>query len=162
MAIREEHLAEICEAAKRVRLEFVLVGNAAAVVQSAPLTTDDYDLFVRMTPLNLQKISRFAGLVGGVVAQPFEPTSTMRRVITDRFQVDFIFRLSERQKFESVRSRAIRMRRGGAELLVATLSDVIAAKEAAARKKDLAVLPTLRDTLRANEAIEKELNENSR
>jgi hypothetical protein len=39
--------------------------------------------------------------------------------------------------------------------LVASLEDVIAAKEAAARPKDKAVLPILKDTLRCRKAMEK-------
>jgi hypothetical protein len=40
-------------------------------------------------------------------------------------------------------------------LLVASLEDVIKSKEAAGRKKDLAVLPILRDTLAVKQALKK-------
>ena len=78
----------------------------------------------------------------------------MRRVVTPTLSVDFVFRLAERQRFESVRSRAVRMQKGKRVILVAALADVIAAKEAAGRAKDKAALPVLRATLRAKRLIE--------
>jgi hypothetical protein len=47
------------------------------------------------------------------------------------------------------------MRVGKHVLTVAALEDVIRSKEAAGRKKDLAVLPILRDTLKVKNALKK-------
>jgi hypothetical protein len=155
MAIDERTLETIVRVAVRVKLEFILVGNAAAVLHDAPLTTDDFDLFIRHTPRNLAKLRAFAEEIGGVLMRPFEPTSEMRRVVAQTMSVDFVFRLGERQKFESVRSRAVRMRKGKYEIMVASLPDIIAAKQAAGRPKDKASLPILKDTLRIKQEMEK-------
>jgi hypothetical protein len=122
MAIDERALDRIIERASRLKLEFILVGNAAGWLHEAPL-------------------------------------SEMRRVVAEDLSVDFVFRLGERQKFESIRSRAARMRKGKREVLVAALEDVVRAKESARRQKDKLALPILRATLQAKQAIEKENNE---
>jgi hypothetical protein len=155
MAIDERTLETIVRVAARVKLEFILVGNAAAILHDAPLTTDDFDLFIRHTPRNLAKLRAFAEEIGGVLMRPFEPTSEMRRVVAQTMSVDFIFRLGERQKFGSVRSRAVRMRKGKYEIMVASLPDIIAAKQAAGRPKDKASLPILKDTLRIKQEMER-------
>ncbi len=155
MSVEEKLLSDIAGAAARVRLEFILIGNAAASVLGTPITTEDIDLFVRHTPRNLRKIKALAGLLGGAVYEPFAPVSRMQRVMTPEVSVDFIFELSSRKKFESVRSRASRVKLGGREVLVASLADVIAAKEAAGRPKDKAALHALKNTLRTRQQMEK-------
>jgi hypothetical protein len=39
-----------------VRLEAILIGNAAAAIQGAPVTTVDFDFMFRATPANLAKL----------------------------------------------------------------------------------------------------------
>ena len=50
------YLVEIADSLKRVALDAVLIGNAAAALQGAPVTTVDFDFMFRKTPRNLQKI----------------------------------------------------------------------------------------------------------
>lgn len=56
--------------------------------------------------------------------------------------------LSSGARFESVRSRASDVRVAQVRVRVASLDDVIAAKRAAGRPKDLAVLPVLESAAR--------------
>jgi len=120
-----------------------------------PVTTEDCELFVRDTPRNQQKIHAFAERFGERAWQPHELTK-MLRMTTAKLVVDFVFVLSSRKTFESVRSRAARVKVGNQTIKVASLEDIVAAKEAAGRPKDLAVLPMLRNTLRTRRAMEKE------
>lgn len=59
------------------------------------------------------------------------------------------------RSFASLRSRAERLELGGAELQVAALEDIIESKAAAARPRDLAVLPVLEATLREKSGAKK-------
>ena len=155
MSVDENVLVSIARAAGRAKLDFVLVGNAAAALQDAPVMTRDFDLFVRDTPRNRQKIKLMAELLNGALTEPYEPLSRMLRIVGGDAPVDFVFGLSSHRRFESVRSRASRLKLGGQEILVASLADIIAAKEAAGRPKDKATLPILRDTLRTQQEMEK-------
>jgi hypothetical protein len=111
MSSDEKALLTVVRAAAKARLEFVLVGNAAAALHDVPILTRDFDLFVRDTPRNWQEIGAFARTLGGVVVRPYEPVSRMARVQTPDVAVDFVFRLSSRREFESVRAAALRTTR---------------------------------------------------
>jgi hypothetical protein len=62
-------------------------------------------------------------------------------------QLDFMPSISGFRRFESLRSRATEVEFGRHRLLVASLSDIIKSKRAAARPKDLASLPALEAAL---------------
>ncbi|MDI7268357.1 MAG: hypothetical protein QME96_10215 [Myxococcota bacterium] len=150
----ERLLADIVEAARAVGLEIVLVGNAAAALQGAPVATRDVDFLVRAGAANRRKIERLAERLGGLaVTRPGEPLSDMLRLVGGSVEIDFVFRLSSGARFESVRSRACTVRVGRTAVRVASLADIIAAKRAARRPKDLAALPVLEQTARVLAAI---------
>jgi hypothetical protein len=113
-------LAEHC-------LEAVMVGNAAAALHGAPVTTLDIDFMFRRTPRNLKKLKVVAGSVEA--------------------NIKFMARLHGIRSFEGLRSRATEVLFGGHKLLIATLADVIKSKRAAGRPRDKAVLDILEKTL---------------
>lgn len=133
-----------------VRLEAVLIGNAAAAIEGAPVTTDDFDFMWRPTRMNLAKIRAAATVLGAHVSQPAYPLSRFYRILDVRngLQIDMMGVVEGVKSFESLRSRAQAISFGDATLLVASLKDVIASKRQAGREKDLAVLPILEATLR--------------
>lgn len=143
-------LERIAEALAEVGLEAVLVGNAGAALHGAPVTTLDFDFMFRETPLNRTKLKRFAKSLGAVVFRPYYPVSKLYRVVNDDsgLQIDFMPVLRGIRSFASLRSRASALKLGSAELQVASLEDIIKSKAAAARPRDLAVLPVLETTLR--------------
>lgn len=49
-------LVEIGRALAAASLDAVLIGNAAAALHGAPVTTVDFDFVFRRTPRNLQKL----------------------------------------------------------------------------------------------------------
>ena len=132
------------------RLDAVLIGNAAAALQGAPVTTVDLDFMFRKTPANLRKLRRIAADLEAVVFMPYYPVSELYRVLRDRdgLQLDFMVRVNGIRSFEGLRSRAEIARFGNHILRVATLADIIKSKQAANRPQDRAVLPLLRKTLR--------------
>jgi predicted nucleotidyltransferase len=145
----ERLLSEIAAAARRERLDLVLIGNAAAALRGAPVTTRDVDFFVRDTAANLAKIERLAVRLGGLaITRPGAPLSNMVRLVGGSVEIDFVFALSSGARFESLRSRAEKVNIGDVPVRVASLADIIAAKRAAGRPKDLAALPLLEATAR--------------
>lgn len=130
-------------------LEAVLIGNAAAALQGAPVTTLDFDFLFRKTPRNLRKLKAIAKSLGAMVLKPYYPASDLFRVVRDEdsLQVDFMASIHGVRSFASLRSRASRIDFGGHLLLVADLADVIRSKRAAGRPRDRAVLDILEKTL---------------
>jgi hypothetical protein len=135
-------------------LEAVLIGNAAAALQGAPITTVDFDFRFHKTPANLRKLKALAAALDAVILRPYYPASDLFRVVRDEdgLQIDFMGSIHGVRSFASLRSRARVVPFEGARLLVADLADVIKSKRAAGRPRDLASL----------EIIEKALHEETR
>lgn len=130
-------------------LEAVLIGNAAAALQGAPVTTLDFDFLYRKTPANIHKVKAVAKTLGAVVLKPYYPASDLLRVVRDEdsLQMDFMSTIHAVSSFASLRSRALRVDFEGYPLLVADLRDIIKSKRAAGRPRDLAVIELLEKTL---------------
>ena len=143
-------LNSVVAALADVRLEAILIGNAAAAIHGAPVTTVDFDFMFRATPVNLAKLKRFARRLEAVILRPYYPASSLYRVMNDErgLQVDFMPAIHGVKSFNSLRSRAEKIELGGRPLWVAHLADIIASKRAAARPRDKAVLDILEKTLR--------------
>ena len=143
-------LSSVAAALAEVRLEAVLIGNAAAAIQGAPVTTVDFDFMFRATPGNLAKLKKFARRLEAVILRPYYPASALFRVMNDDrgLQADFMPVIHGVKSFNRLRSRAEKIELGGHDLWVAHLADIIASKRAAARPRDKAVLDILEKTLR--------------
>jgi len=143
-------LVTIAEALDAVGLEAILVGNAAAALHGAPVSTLDFDFMFRKTPANLGKLKRLAERLDAVIFRPYYPASDLYRVTVEDtgLQLDFMSVLHGIRSFASLRSRAERVAFGRAQFWVASLDDVIASKRALGRPRDLAVLDILERTAR--------------
>ncbi|HVN03267.1 MAG TPA: nucleotidyltransferase [Bryobacteraceae bacterium] len=131
------------------RLEAVLIGNAAAALQGAPVTTVDFDFLFRKTPTNIRKLKAIAKSLGAMLLRPYYPASGLYRITRDddQLQLDFMGRIDGVRSIEGMRRRASRMDMGGHALLVASLADIIRSKRAAGRPRDQAVLEILEKVL---------------
>lgn len=147
------YLVEIGRALEHVGLEAVLIGNAAAALQGAPVTTVDFDFLFRKTTRNLGKVKALARALKATVVRPYYPASDLYRVVRgDGLQVDFMGTIHGVRSFEGLRDRADDVDIDGITLRVAALSDIIKSKKAAKRPRDRAVI----------EVLEKALEESSR
>jgi hypothetical protein len=142
-------LVRVAKLLRRLELEAVLIGNAAAALQGAPVTTVDIDFLFRKTPANLKKLKALAIKLDAVILRPYYPVSGLLRVSRDEdgLQIDFMTAIDGIRSFEGLRKRAKIMNVGGAELTVAALADIIKSKRAAGRDRDQAVLDVLEKTL---------------
>lgn len=145
----EPLLSSVAAALAATKLEAVLIGNAAAAIHGAPVTTVDFDFMFRSTPGNIDKLKRFAKEMDAVVLRPFYPVSALFRVMNDDrgLQVDFMPAIHGVKSFNALRSRAQLVSIGPRSLWVADLTDIIASKRAAGRSRDRAVLEILEKTL---------------
>jgi hypothetical protein len=151
----EIFLAKLSRALRKTNLEAIVVGNMASILNDAPVLTQDVDLLVRDTPLNRKKLKQLATALGGAGPGPVSGLTSTEHIYGADLPIDILYeKMAGRLKFASVKSRArVHVVGGKGEvLLVAALADVIKSKTAAGRPKDVAVLPILRETLRARRA----------
>ena len=141
-------LAEVARHLTGLRFDVVLIGNAAAALQGAPVTTVDFDFMFRKTPVNLRKMKALAVALGATVQRPYYPVSDLYRVVRDEdgLQLDFMATIHGVRSFAGLRARATVIQLGEVSLVVASLSDIIKSKKAARRPQDLAVLDVLERT----------------
>jgi hypothetical protein len=144
----EPFIAEIAAHLQRLHFEVVLIGNAAAALQGAPVTTVDFDFMFRKTPVNMRKLKDLAVALHATILRPYYPASDLYRVVRDDdgLQLDFMATVHGIRSFAGLRERATALHFGGSSLLVATLADIIRSKKAASRPRDLAVIDTLEKT----------------
>ncbi len=142
-------LDSIVAALAEAGLEAILIGNAAAAIHGAPVTTVDFDFMFRTSPVNLTKLKKFATKLDAVILRPYYPVSALYRVMNDDrgLQVDFMPVIHGVKSFNSLRSRAAQVELGNRKVWVADLADIIASKRAAGRPRDTAVLEILEKTL---------------
>jgi hypothetical protein len=143
----ELFLVTLLRALRDARLEAVVVGSVAAVLQGAPVTTQDIDILVRDTPANRGKVDDLAAAIGARTMPA--ALADVCSLIGAATAVDVVFdHLPGGLRFESVRARAVEVEVGGLLARVASLDDVIASKRAADRPKDRAQLPLIEETRR--------------
>ena len=150
----QPELALLAKALNEHGLEAILIGNMAAALHGAPVSTIDIDLFFRATRRNMQKLKLVATALEAVILRPYYPVSALFRLHRERdgLQIDFMGHIDGAQSYEGIRSRAGLYEIGGQKLLAASLDDIIRSKQAAGRGKDLAVIDILEKT-RYEEAI---------
>jgi hypothetical protein len=155
--ISEQTLVGLAKALRAARLEAIVIGNSASMLNGAPVTTQDIDLLIRDTRLNRRKLARFAKAIGGTAPMPVSELSKVEWIeggLAVPVEIHYD-RIAGGLTFSSVRSRAQLVAVGNEKLAVATLADVIRSKQAANRPKDRAVLPILRDTLAVKMKLER-------
>jgi predicted nucleotidyltransferase len=142
------YLLEIGKRLHAASLEAVLIGNAAAALQGAPVTTVDFDFMFRKTARNLVKLKSIARVLAATILRPYYPASDLYRMVRDDgLQVDFMPTIHGVRSFEGLRDRASVVDIDGVTIRVASLPDIIKSKRAARRPRDLAVLEVLERTL---------------
>jgi len=150
-------LRKIAGALAKAGLEAVLIGNAGAALQGAPVTTADFDFMFRKTPVNLRKLKALARELDAYILKPYYPLSGLYRVVNDNagMQLDFMSNLHGIKSFASLRAKADVMNFGEFSLMVASLDSIIKSKRAADRPRDKAVLEILEKTLDEKEKQQK-------
>ena len=154
MSSEETFLAALWRAFAEYQLEAILVGSAGAAIQGAPVTTQDFDVLIRDTPLNQKKLEAVAARLGAARPRKISPLTSVLTIVGAEIPVDVLLdEMAGALKFEGVRSRAIQVPLGDVMIVTASLRDIIASKKAANRPKDQAQLPVLEATLRVLEEM---------
>ena len=130
---------------ERHKVEFILVGAAAAALQGAPVVTQDIDLwFEDISDPGIQAALRKSG---GIMVPAFgqnPPTFAGNSVKL----FDIVLTMHGLMSFAEEKTNSFEVSLGKVKVRVLDLARIIKSKEAARRPKDLLVLPVLRDTLK--------------
>ena len=134
------------QALDELDVPYLIVGAGAAVLQGAPLVTQDIDLwFADRTDRRLHQAAQRAGGVFVPGHFGMMPTQVGGGAIGDR--IDVVTTPQGLQSFEEEYARSLQMDLDGIKVRVLPLERIIASKRAAGRPKDLAVIPALEAAL---------------
>uniref|UniRef100_Q02AE6 Uncharacterized protein n=1 Tax=Solibacter usitatus (strain Ellin6076) TaxID=234267 RepID=Q02AE6_SOLUE len=140
------------------RVEFVVVGGLAAVLNGAPVNTFDLDIVPARNEDNVSKLLLvLEGLDAVYRIQPerrLKPTASHLRstghhnLLTNCGPLDVLGMIGHGLGYEALAPHTIEMEIGdGVRVRVLNLETIVALKEELAGEKDRAVLPVLRRTL---------------
>lgn len=135
-------------------VDFVVIGGYAAVAHGSGQITRDVDVCSAPDEPNMRALAEAltdldARLAGVVEDVPFTPdAATLRRtdvltLMTRQGRLDVLRLPDGAPSYDTLRRRALRVRVGGAAVLVASLEDLISMKRAADRPKDRIALEEL-------------------
>ena len=130
---------------KRQKVEFMLVGAAAAALQGAPVVTQDVDLwFEDVKDPGIQTALRKSS---GIMVPSFGQNGpTFAGEAVKLF--DIVLTMPGLMGFDEERKNSFDVRLGSVNVRILELGRIIKSKETIGRPKDLLVLPVLRDTLK--------------
>jgi hypothetical protein len=131
-------------------VRFLLVGLGAAVIEGAPLATQDLDLWLERLDERVASAARDAGgfwVAGFGVQPPAFGGSGLERL-------DVVLTVHGLADFDTEYDGSLAREIDGIPVRVLPLERVIASKRATSRPKDLAALPSLEATLLARRGSE--------
>jgi hypothetical protein len=133
---------------ERQKVEFMIVGAAAAALQGAPIVTQDVDLWFE--DVNSPGIQAALLKSGGIMVPALgrnPPTFAGDAVKL----FDIVLTMHGLMSFAEEKRNSFEIGLGKVKVRVLNLARIIKSKEAVRRPKDLLVLPVLRDTLKTLE-----------
>ena len=130
----------------RRRVDYMIVGLAAAALQGVPAVTQDIDLWFK--DLSDPRIGEALKHVGGIYVPPTLSTPPMFAGKAVAL-FDIVLTMHGLRSFDHELKGAVSIRVGRMTLKVLSLERIIASKKATNRQKDRLVLPVLKDTLTA-------------
>src|SRR5205814_8191892 len=124
--ISEKTLVALAKALRAAKLEAIIIGNSASMLNGAPVTTQDIDLLIRDTRPNRRKLARFAEEIGGSAPMPVSELSKVEWIegrLAVPIEIHFD-RISGGLTFSTLRSRAPLVMVGDEKLAGPRLADV--------------------------------------
>jgi predicted nucleotidyltransferase len=157
----QSFVEKVLEALTQAGVEFIVVGGVSAVLQGAPVVTQDLDLCYRRTPDNVRRLAsalgpfhpKLRGLPDGVPHLVDERALQMGTNFTldlDGEDLDLLAEMSGIGGYDNVVDSVVELEVDRHAVKVLSLERLIATKRAAGRAKDLAMLPLLEATLHAS------------
>jgi hypothetical protein len=148
---------DILKALGQHRVDYVVVGGVAAILEGAPVSTFDLDILYRRDGDNNRRLlaalqdlkARYADSAGRTIVPDALKVETLQlhRLITASGPLDILTEIAPGLGFEDVSGETVVYDVSGLEVRVLSLRAIIRSKEHANRDKDRAALPLLRRAL---------------
>lgn len=154
----EGKLTSVLRDLARREIRFILVGGLAAVLHGAPVHTYDVDVVYCRQPENIRRLLDFLTDADAIFRT--QPERKLRpdeshmgrghlNLLTRYGPLDLLGTIGNGLDYDALLPRSTPMSIGaGVSISVLNLEAIIAIKEQLGTEKDLAVLPTLRRTLK--------------
>jgi hypothetical protein len=150
----EFHLEKLLRHLVEGGVDFVVVGGVAVVIQSTPRFTGDLDISYALDHENLDRLGGVLTKLGARLRMtdedlPFIPDGrTLRRAMlltltTSEGDLDLLAEPDGSPGYTAMRRRATHVDIEGVTVMVASIDDLIAMKQAAGRPKDLVDIESL-------------------
>lgn len=147
-------LIQIAEAFYHAKLRAVMIGNAAAAIQGAPVTTLDIDFAVKdedETPVKLKNIAKELNAEFISYGNFYQIQAPEQEIY-----IDFITYPIGIKSFEKLFENSSEISFDGLySLHIASLEDIVKSKKKSGQEKDFAVLSILEKTLKIKKQNEK-------
>jgi hypothetical protein len=104
-------LARVAGLLQRHKLEVIVIGNAAAALQGAPVTPTKIDFLFRRTPANVRKLKAITAELRETLLRQYFPRGPLWRISRDLdgLQIDFIATVTPAFERARKRSRPVRI-----------------------------------------------------
>jgi len=154
-------LSAIIEGLVEAKVEFILVGGLAAVVQGAPVTTMDVDIVHKRTSENISKLFRFLKSIDAIHRRPDdkiivpkeEDFSGHSLFSTCIGPLDVLSFIEENKNYEDLLKHTVEIDFRGHLIHVLDIRTIIKLKKNSKAPKDKQRLPVLEETLRQLDEI---------
>lgn len=143
-------LEALIGALQTARIDFVVVGGAAAVLHGAPITTQDLDIVHSRTPENVRRfLELLANLEATVRGRDLRPTAEhlagpgQLNLSTSLGPLDPLGTLHDGRGYEELLPHSIVLSDGASQIRVLDLETLISVKASTGRARDKLTLPIL-------------------
>lgn len=158
---KEANIAEIIHTLVEARVDFIVVGGAAAVIHGAPITTADLDIVHSRTESNVDRLMNVLENLDAyhrhdLANRRLKPTHAMLmgtgqiNLSTKLGPLDPLCKLSTGEGYEELLEDTEIVSDGDVEIRVVRLDKLIELKASVGRAKDRLMLPLLIATLQEN------------
>lgn len=151
-------LSDVLEGLLKARVDFVLVGGLAAVIQGAPVTTIDVDIVHSQSPENIARLLAFLKSVNAVhrrlddkLIEPKERDLSGKGHVLLKTRIgplDVLAVIEGGRSYEDLLKHTVEIDFRGHTLRVLDLKTLIELKITSTDPKDKQRLPVLKETLR--------------
>jgi predicted nucleotidyltransferase len=150
-------LARMLAVLTEERVEFILVGGVAAVLQGVPVLTQDVDILYRLEETNIDRLASALQRLNAVARHDprglrFDKSHLRTRghklSVTDAGPLDILGSINESVIYEDLISKTDEIEVAGVVVRVASLEELLRLKRELGRPKDVAMIPVIEATLR--------------